>query len=317
MSGRRIYRAIRLYGPNTSSYALEGFMWNRIPTIFFFSAALTACDTADTEIESQTIQVKSGCYSSSYAAAGADQIGCGLLQSTGNATVDRQTNEEYAILAQFYRLPQQPSMYLFDECPEQMNALSFPQGFILMGFRLMQETAIRYNSLLPYAGVMAHEWGHQIQFQRNYIDRSSPTARDTELAADAWAGYYLYMVKNWSGADLESFLRQLFDIGDFEYNSPSHHGTPNERRYMGAYGMDVARFVLENDLNPSYDELHQTWLNALAQMGSIKSEQHRQSIQTASLRPRNDLLNGILDGTRPLSEIVAGTHDPLFAPTPK
>lgn len=277
---------------------------------------LTACDSTTEPDQAQGIPVQTGCYSASYGSSPASAFGCGLLYSSGNPDVDRQSNEEYANLNNFYQLPYQPAMYLFNECSGVKNALSSPQGYILMGYNFLVDTAVRYNTLLPYAGIMAHEWGHQIQFQYGYMPAAQSTARNTELEADAWAGFYVYVAKGWSGNNLESFLQMLFDIGDFHYNHPSHHGTPEERRYMGAYGMEVARDYVQNNRNLTYNDLHQIWLQAINQIGqsSAKSKSdERVSEGDASSHLDLELLQGILSGDRSLSEIQAGNHNPHSA----
>lgn len=208
-----------------------------------------------------TQQSTTGCYSSSQQAMSASQFGCGILESFGDPTFDRQFSEEVSIQTQFWGLPAQ--VYIFDECAGSKNALSHPDRYILFGIRLTVDTIIQTGSSLPIAGILAHEWAHQAQFAHNWINPTASTARNTELEADAFAGYYMGLAKNWAGAELESFFQILFSLGDYDFNNPNHHGTPNERRSAGALGMLVAYEVLKQGQLLSYDELHYIFVNQL------------------------------------------------------
>lgn len=73
-------------------------------------------------------------------------------------------------------------------------------------------------------GVLAHEFAHVLQYVRG---NNLPT-KLKELHADFLAGYYLGRKRLMSGA-VERFARALFEMGDFEFWNPNHHGTPQER----------------------------------------------------------------------------------------
>jgi hypothetical protein len=117
------------------------------------------------------------------------------------------------------------------------NAFAEPGGRVLLG----QQLANRYlqkgddYALQALAYVTAHEFGHHLQFRFNqYLP--GPAA---ELQADAIAGY-------WAGMRLAEQVRQglpiyqaklimgiernsAYEIGDYVFNSPQHHGTPTQR----------------------------------------------------------------------------------------
>lgn len=118
------------------------------------------------------------------------------------------------------------------------NAFAEPGGRVLLG----QQLANRYMqrgadyALQALAYVTAHEYGHHLQFRFNPALPSGPA---TELQADAIAGY-------WAGMRLAEQVRQglpvqevkaiieieknsAYEIGDYLFNSPQHHGTPSQR----------------------------------------------------------------------------------------
>jgi hypothetical protein len=101
--------------------------------------------------------------------------------------------------------------------------------------------------------VFAHEFAHHIQFQRNYFDELPPGAdpatvdqaertRYTELMADALAAYYLTHSRGASmnRKRVEQFLQVFFQIGDCQFTSSGHHGTPIQRMRAAQFGFDVA-----------------------------------------------------------------------------
>ena len=217
----------------------------------------------------QQVSVRTGCYSVSYAGASAGAIGCGLINSFGDATFDRQFGEEVYIQSYFWGL--YPTVYGFDECSGNMNALALPEGYILLGRNLTWNVIQQHGTSLPLAGVLAHEWAHQAQFMFNWMDPSQPTVRNSELEADAFSGYYMGLAKGWAGDMLETYLRLLESIGDTNFNDPGHHGTPQERRAAGTLGLQTAFDAINRGAPYDYPTLHALFTSTLASLGLIKS----------------------------------------------
>ncbi|HUQ96242.1 MAG TPA: hypothetical protein VM010_01150 [Chitinophagaceae bacterium] len=103
--------------------------------------------------------------------------------------------------------------------------------------------AIGYGDVAPQA-ILAHEFGHHIQFQLNLFEdvRTPEATRRTELMADAYAAYYLSHAR---GASMQwkrvkQFLAVFFNIGDCSFNSTGHHGTPTQRMAAAEWGYSVA-----------------------------------------------------------------------------
>lgn len=115
---------------------------------------------------------------------------------------------------------------------------------IIMGDGIMDAfTAIGYGDVAPQA-ILAHEYGHHIQFQLNLFGTSnSPEAtRRTELMADAYSAYYLSHARGASmqWKRVQQFLSVFFNIGDCSVNSTGHHGTPTQRMAAAQWGYSVA-----------------------------------------------------------------------------
>jgi len=115
---------------------------------------------------------------------------------------------------------------------------------IIMGDGIMDAfAAIGYGDVAPQA-ILAHEFGHHIQFDLNLFgDASGPEAtRRTELMADAYSAYYLSHARGasmqWKRVQL--FLNVFFNIGDCSFTSDGHHGTPTQRMAAAKWGYEVA-----------------------------------------------------------------------------
>ncbi|MEV6284660.1 hypothetical protein [Kribbella sp. NPDC051770] len=110
---------------------------------------------------------------------------------------------------------------------------------VLQGFDWLQ-----LGKVAPQA-VLAHEYGHQVQYKR-FLDESSLTTpeatRRIELMADAFSGYFLAHAKgaNLNRKQLKLFAEMSYNIGDCGFDAPGHHGTPNQRLRSSEWGADLA-----------------------------------------------------------------------------
>jgi len=102
-------------------------------------------------------------------------------------------------------------------------------GTVVFGLTLVsQELQTEYGGA-AIAGIAAHEGAHIFQLKRDYVGRlHAPTARPRELHADYMAGYYFARTGR-TERSLIAFAESLFSKGDYEFNHPDHHGTPDER----------------------------------------------------------------------------------------
>lgn len=101
-----------------------------------------------------------------------------------------------------------------------------------------------FGDVAPQA-ILAHEFGHQIQYQRNVYGPGPDTpesSRRTELMADAFSAYYLSHAR---GASMQwkrvkQFLGVFYNLGDCLFTSDGHHGTPAQRMRAAEWGYSVA-----------------------------------------------------------------------------
>jgi hypothetical protein len=165
--------------------------------------------------------------------------GIKLLSTSGNSDIDRSINLELIHLAQSFNVL--PGFGFFDDSHGK-NAFAMPdtviantQGTLVFGkYLLAEELASSTWGGLAVAGIMAHEFGHVYQFQSQLyqvLNKAQNTHKLSELHADYLAGYYLGLKRLRTGEiDIKAFLDSLYIKGDTDFNNPSHHGTPLERK---------------------------------------------------------------------------------------
>ena len=92
------------------------------------------------------------------------------------------------------------------------------------------------------AYIVAHEYGHNIQQELGFFSSGRRLApKSFELQADCFAGSWgnsVYRAGKLKDGDVEEALSTAKAVGDFEYLSPRHHGTPDERRRAWLLGYE-------------------------------------------------------------------------------
>jgi predicted metalloprotease len=95
---------------------------------------------------------------------------------------------------------------------------------------------------LAVSYVVAHEYGHNVQQERGVL-AGRRRVLPTELNADCLAGTWVrwdYGQGKVSSADVQQVVDAALAVGDFDFLSPQHHGTPQERRDALLTGLRAA-----------------------------------------------------------------------------
>lgn len=139
--------------------------------------------------------------------------------------------------------------------------------FIVIGDGIVQmlaETGIQED--IVWTGILAHEWAHQVQFN-NYAEwypngaaeDPAEDTRYTELEADFFAAYYMTHKRgatyNWKR--VEQFFEVFVQIGDCNFDSSGHHGTPLQRERAAQLGYDLANDAHKQGHIMTEQELHE------------------------------------------------------------
>jgi hypothetical protein len=240
------------------------------------------------------------CYTPGDASNGGGAIGCGVLNSFGDMTADSFFYNEVQNQTAFWNgIPATP--LILNDC-NGPNAFSLPDGHILYGINLFQLLATAYGEdPAPLSGVLAHEWGHQVQFAGDWMTSNEPTAEPIELEADAFSGYYMALgPDNYPWTSISNYFSAVSSEGDYDFNNPSHHGTPAQRLAAAQLGFQTAVQAAQTNTQFSYSDLHQIFSSQIATFESVSSSVPQVASEKAKIvlsRLDTRIIHGILDGT--------------------
>ncbi|CAM3069287.1 hypothetical protein SAMN05444355_10474 [Flavobacterium frigoris] len=130
------------------------------------------------------------------------------------------------------------------------NAISYSNPKKIYFGEAIYIAALNKGQIVP-AMILAHEFGHQLQYTYNLPSKPENTARPNELEADGFAGYYMKRPTgynaSWTAAG--PGFEFAYAIGDYNTTSAGHHGTPPQRRsaarlgwYLGDYALSASDF---------------------------------------------------------------------------
>lgn len=100
-------------------------------------------------------------------------------------------------------------------------------GTIILGVSLIGKELQRDRGQgISVPAIMAHEFSHIYQFKEGSLREVSTPIR--ELQADFLAGWYMAKV-GLNDIQMRPAMEAFFGMGDFNFHSSQHHGTPQER----------------------------------------------------------------------------------------
>ena len=121
--------------------------------------------------------------------------------------------------------------------------MSRTDGTVLFGRDLLFEILSTTESPdAVFSGICAHEFAHILQFKLNLsLDAGQQTVKRSELHADFLAGYFAGFHKR-EKPDFPAAVIAVEhqSLGDYYFNNPNHHGTPDERAAAIVHGFEVA-----------------------------------------------------------------------------
>jgi hypothetical protein len=173
-----------------------------------------------------------------------------LLTSSGDTDLDRSMSLELSHISDSFTVL--PGFGFYDEGDSRhANAFAINQtiipnteGTVVFGKHLLSAELTKHSwGGIAVAGIMAHEFAHIYQYQTSFyqlLTQSQQTHKLLELHADYLAGYYLGLKRLRSGEiDIKAFLDSLYLRGDMDFNSPTHHGTPMQRKQVMLDGYKI------------------------------------------------------------------------------
>ena len=170
-----------------------------------------------------------------------------------NPFYDQKMTEEVTIQRSFFNSVPANVYILYEPNVNLRNAYASSDGNILFGY-FMHNYTIQTFGELPVAGILAHEWGHRAQQTFNWNDYYKPEHR--ELEADAFSGFYMALRKQWAWSQIQSYYANVYASGNYLFNSPDFHGTPEQRLKAAYKGVTVGVYALQNNIQYTYSQLH-------------------------------------------------------------
>ena len=223
-----------------------------------------------------------------------------MVGTTGDSEVDRLIRLEVRRAERTYGVK---SAFGFYDDGLSPNANARPgtgeiDGVVSIGVTLVNEELQEPNygpSALP--GIIGHEYAHLLQFQRGTTLRGV----ELELQADFIAGWYLARQSWKRPLRLKGFASSLYAKGDWNFYSPSHHGTPDERVRAMLEGYKIAE--------RSLDEVFEASEEYVTRHASVHYEAGPQSVNSinssAAVGLRESSPNATLEATPASPEIGA------------
>jgi hypothetical protein len=155
-----------------------------------------------------------------------------LAHSTGNREWDVAYDKALKRISDVFVVKPEFAFYDDADGPNAWAQDAAPPK-IYFGKKLFSTLLEIDSSGISIIQVSAHEFGHIHQYATGIypdLKRGQQTSKHVELHADYLSGYYLGLLK--SDHPEASFLKagkKIYDFGDYGYNNPMHHGTPDER----------------------------------------------------------------------------------------
>jgi hypothetical protein len=188
----------------------------------------------------------------------ADRIAATLSAMVELGVIDPMTPAEIAVEAQTVADFMQAQGDFYNNPLWTLNAFAFsgegesdpelaalPDRIVFGDGILVAYDALGLGDVGPRV-IMAHEFAHHVQIELGVFE-SGPTdpaeaTRRTELMADAMAAYFGVHKKGLAlnKKRVIDALLSFYTVGDCQFASPGHHGTPLQRQRAAAWGADLA-----------------------------------------------------------------------------
>ena len=170
-----------------------------------------------------------------------------LSTSFGTTTDTNFMNSQNSKISAVWAQPLTPLKFVKDPSNpgSTYNAISYggsPRK-IYYGEAIYKDAKSKSANNIVNAMILAHEFGHQLQYTYNLPSKPENTARPNELEADGFAGYYLRKPAGFNSASFTTIAAAsdfAFAIGDNQTTSAGHHGTPPQRRSAVRLGFLLA-----------------------------------------------------------------------------
>jgi hypothetical protein len=118
----------------------------------------------------------------------------------------------------------------------RIPAQASPDGMVFFGLGLMKsEYGSEFGTGYAIPSIIGHEYAHILQYKLGFPLRG----KWQELHADYLAGWYTAHRSRYVPQNIAESMLSFFKKGDLDFNSPGHHGTPQERQEAFVAGLNL------------------------------------------------------------------------------
>jgi hypothetical protein len=114
--------------------------------------------------------------------------------------------------------------------------------------------------------------------------------------------------ESYSWGSIDNYFSAVASFGDFNFNDPNHHGTPQERLASAQLGFQTALEVIQTGTPVTYADLHQIFATAIGGFSERR-------INTKTKHPTASHFLGRLD-TEQILDILKGVNHGRDASVP-
>lgn len=190
-----------------------------------------------------------------------------LVDSCGDTKFDAAIAKEFSSQQKFFGVPGVTMTY-FEDCQPNAYAEQDTKR-IALGVNLIRTCLNIYKNrqgdfftMLPIYAILAHEFGHQVQFANGWMNQCNYVVNE-ELEADMWAGYY---VGNHLaiGYEQRQTMQQFYELGTGDFLDPDFHGSPYQRSHAFIDGLLVAEEVSKGKVGNSFAEVRKRFVELVS-----------------------------------------------------
>ncbi len=190
-----------------------------------------------------------------------------LVASCGDEKFDAAIAKEFSAQYKFFGLSDVTMTY-FSDC--QPNAFAEQDTKrIALGVNLIRSCLNHYKNrqdyfftMLPIYAILAHEFGHQVQFANGWMNPCDYVVNE-ELEADMWAGYYVGSSLA-IGYEVRQTMQQFYELGTGDFLDPDFHGSPYQRSHAFIDGIMVAEEVSKGKIGKSFTAVRKRFVELVA-----------------------------------------------------
>lgn len=151
------------------------------------------------------------------------------LNTTGSTKLDGILAKETILMETEFNVD--VNIYAYDD-GKSPNAFAISNPYsIIIGKTLMLDEFVNTENSNSIIAIMAHEFGHILQYKYKLNSYKGWVGKWPELHADFLAGWYMGKKQYIKQQEFEKIITSFWDKGDDNYFSSNHHGTPEERSF--------------------------------------------------------------------------------------